>query len=489
MACDIPALKGSYFDRLESGDFQKKIESIEYALIYGIATIPIGPSSDGNESFIDIVNQTFVDKTALRLRLILLTLEVSSNPSELEIYSACVAFNFERVIVSYLYSRKIDVLNIVAKFDENIVKTRFEQLLPEKYDDTRLLLNACENGRGDIASKLLNLYHHHNLSDCLIEACRQKLTTVALAIIELGLSETAYDKTLMIACDSNQQTVANALITTGKCTNIDAVLAVTYPSACRQQLEINLIKYATMKLRIEALRWACMHCQQEFAEALLQSIPHDEPLPPDTLILACKNTPKLTRVALELIKNFKRVDLSYVDDTGETALIVACKNSNNAIAWELVIRKSNQSHPKNLPQYQTPTALMWACRNSLKYVALKLLATNDSNPGHEYLTETALLWACKNRLNDVALTLIGSGEANCRQVLSVTGRRLILWHDITNATALVLACINSMNTVALKLIEQDKTNLDIVSSRGTPKQCALQNKMKDLVAELEKWSH
>ncbi len=369
--------------------------------------------------------------------------------------------------------------------------------LSEIKNDQTPLMYACANKMSEVAIKLIESgksfpeYIDNDGNTALIYTTQNKMSEVALKLIETGKSvpEQAnhIDVTALIyACDNIMSEVAIKLIETGK-SNPDHISEdgkTALIVSCENRMsEVALKLIETGKSvpeqidesGITALMYACANKMNEVAIKLIEtgkSVPEQIHESGDiALTIACKN--RMSEVALKLIETEKSVP-EQIDENGDTALTIACKNIMSEVALKLI--ETGKSVPEQINREKN-TALIIACLNKMSEVALKLIETGKSVP--EQFNQqgfTALIIACLNKMSEVALKLIETGKSVPEYIF-----------DRYKTTALMYACANNMSEVALKLIETGKSVPEQIDENGdTALTIAIDNNMTEVVTLLNK---
>lgn len=156
-------------------------------------------------------------------------------------------------------------------------------------------------------------------------------------------------------------------------------------------------------------------------------------------------------------------NITYVDESGYTALMNVCYNKMTEMALEIL----NFDCKPNQVRINGYTALIYVCENGLTEVALKLLDLDCKPNQVNNYCDTALILACKHGMTEVALKLLDL-DCNPNHV------------DIIGYTALLYACDKNMPEVALKILDQK-----CVQHYSQALNIARNNNMYKVVAKIE----
>ncbi len=256
-----------------------------------------------------------------------------------------------------------------------IMKTK-KETVKKQYNTLIWAINNNADSALSLITPEVASYIDPSGNTALIEACKNNLSEVALALIATGESNPGLimkyynDNTaLLFACKNKMSEVALALIATGKSNP-------GHPNG----------------IDITALNLACEYNMSEVALAL---------------IATGKSNPGV--IPWFGIK--------------KSALLYACENNMSEVALALIA--TGESNPGY--KWDGFTALIYACKNNMSDVALALIATGESNPGYGMIGcgSTALLYACKNKMKDVAIALIATGESQYYLITNASAKKFI----------------------------------------------------------------
>jgi ankyrin repeat protein len=271
----------------------------------------------------------------------------------------------------------------------------------------------------------------------LINACKNRNTTKALELIEkrecdLSLSDDSNSNALMFACDNKMTKVALALLQTG-ITNVSQINHAGY-SALDYALYFD---ETVIERNKEAFEEVCILL---FGHLCIENNHDNTKLNPSLLQTACSNG--FDTLAMELLE---AIDPSYTDNDGNTALVEACRNGLTDVAISIIrTGKSNPSQVNNINGY---TALIYSCYYGYNDVVTELINTGLSNPSFvDSYGYTALIYACYYGYTDIAIELIQTGLSNPS------------WVDSYGYTALMYVCYYGLNNVAVELIQTGLSN-------------------------------
>ena len=343
-------------------------------------------------------------------------------------------------------------------------------------NETRLSV-CIRSGNMDAAMNFLTspfgAFGCGHLSQCgdtaLMQALRERQAPLCMNMLERFGTQVCKtqqvnkdgETALMMACESNMETVALKLMEYGAeacgALHVDKWGWTALLRACRRGLESVVVRILEISegrgveqvhRGTTAFQIACQFGQTNVALKMMEMIPEG-------------------------------LNVGRVYPNGNTALLSACRKNMEPVALRLVQWGAEACNAQKIGS-NGDTALLWACRNNMVEVALALLdmgaeacsAPHANDKGH-----TALILACKRKMESVAMKLIKMGRQACNS-----------YHACEDGgTALFVACENNMASVALALLSmgREECHADYGDEQGcTALIHASRNNMNDVKRKL-----